>query len=371
MRTSTLVLLVWSLGLCAPLAAADDARNALEHASEAMREQPPRRDAARMMLERAATSNDDSEARIEALCRLAEMDEDDGAFVQAVAHYRACAAAAPDTQWAVHASDRIDWLLARSEGSFAPLARLEHVRRDSTLSSDPSAIDWLERDAKTFPPGTVRVEARMLIAEAWLGRLQRPGDAIAELRAVANDSHADPLTASLAERELVQALADRGDIAEAAAEARAHANLLDTHFVRGVHLLARRRWQRRAAISVLAAFAGLAAVALVRARRRGTLGEAGRAVGVLAPVAVAFVAFVALAGGTLASHYESGNAMPFILLGAAALPLVLVARAWGAVGSPRRMARIGRAALCGATVLAAAFALLDVMSPEYLEGFGL
>ncbi|MDP9002481.1 MAG: hypothetical protein M3O46_20515, partial [Myxococcota bacterium] len=200
---------------------------------------------------------------------------------------------------------------------------------------------------------------------------RRPSDAIAELRKVADDPEADPLTASLAERELVDALVASGELREAAAEAHRHSSLLDNRFVRGVDRVMQRRWVRRMAIAVLSAFAGLVVAALLRAQRRRKLGEAARALIVIAPVAVSFVLFVAIVGGALASHYESGNARPFLFLGAVALPLVIAARGWGAVGSPRLAARVGRAVLCGATLLAAAFVLLDVVSPEYLEGFGL
>ncbi len=369
MRPPSLALLVWSLGLLAPTAGGS--RAALDRANEALSSRPPRRDAARAMLERAASAGGDREAVAEALCRLGEMDEDDTAFERAIDHDLACAAAAPDTRWAVRATERVDWLRGHSEGGFVPLARLERIRRDPALANDPAAIDALAREAQDFPPGSVRIEARMLVAEAWLGRMGRPHDAIAELRRVADDPRADPLTAGLAERELIEALAAGGAIAEAAAEARSHPALLDPPFVRGVHRLLRRRWVTRAAIAVLAAFVASAALALERARRRRALGEAVRALGILAPVAVPFAAFVGLAGGLLASRYESGNSGPFLLLGAATLPLVLVARAWSAVGSSSPPARVARALLCSASVLAAAFVLLDVASPDYLEGFGL
>jgi hypothetical protein len=122
---------------------------------------------------------------------------------------------------------------------------------------------------------------------------------------------------------------------------------------------------------VLAAFAGLAAIALWRARRRGLLSDAIGAPVAFAPVAVAFVAFVAIGGGALAARYESGNARPFLLLGVLSWPLLLLARAWSAVGSLRLAARAGRALLCGAALMAAAFILLDTVNPDYLEGFGL
>jgi hypothetical protein len=319
----------------------------------------------------ARAANDDQEAAAERFFRLAERDEDKGAFAQAVNHHRACIAAAPGTRWAVRASERIGWLLARSEGGFAPLARLELVRRDPARANDPADIDALALAAEAFPPGTVRVEARMLVAEAWLGRMRRPRDAFAELRKVADDPQADALTASLAERELVEGLAEAGRLGDAAAEAHAHEKLLDPGVVRGVDVLVRRKWLRRTALALLMVFATLAAVSLMRARRRGALRDAGRALGAFAPVALSFTVFVAAAGGFLASRYESGNARPFLLFGVLALPLMLVARAWSAVGSPRPAARVVRASICAATLLGAAFVLLDVVSPEYLEGFGL
>jgi len=365
----SLALLVWSVGLPAPRAVAT--RASLERASQSRPSPPAGRDETRASLERAASAGGADEAVAEALYRLGELDEEDGAFDRAVAHDRACAAAAPDSRWAVRANDRMEWLQARSEGGFVPLARLEHVRRDPALADDPTALDTLAREAERFPPGLVRVEARMLVAEAWLGRMGRPRDAMVELRRVADDPRAGPVTAALAERELVGALAAGGAVAEAAAEARSHAGLLDPRFLRDITRLVRRRWIRRGAIAVLLGFAGLAARALEGARRRRALGDIAAALRSLAPVALSFAAFVGLAGGLLASRYESGNAAPFLLLGAGTLPLVFVARAWSAAGSDRPPARVARALFCGATVLATALVLLDAASPDYLEGFGL
>jgi len=104
---------------------------------------------------------------------------------------------------------------------------------------------------------------------------------------------------------------------------------------------------------------------------RQVLGEAWRALRSMLPAAVLFVAFVALGGGFLASQYETGNARPFLLLGAGVLPMVLLARLWSVVGSQARAARVARSLLCGAGVMATAFMLLEVMTPQYLEGFGL
>lgn len=222
-----------------------------------------------------------------------------------------------------------------------------------------------------MPPGIVRVEARMLVAEAWLGRMNRPEAAVEVLRRVVDDPETDPLTGRLAERELVTALATEGRVDAAAAEARAHASWLDPRFVRQTERLVRRRAMRYAAFLVLASFAAAAAASLDWARRRGALAGAGRSLRSFLPVAALFIAFVSGGGGLLASRYESGNALPFLLLGAAALPLLLATRAWSAVGSGAPPARVARAFFCGGAVLAAAFVLLDAVNPTYLEGFGL
>lgn len=181
----------------------------------------------------------------------------------------------------------------------------------------------------------------------------------------------DPLTSRLAERQLVDAYVSEGRIDEAIAEATKYSSRLDPKFVRQVKRLVLRRAVKRFAAIVLAVFGVFSVVALVRAGRRRALGQAWSALRELAPPAFGFVAFIAIAGGVLASQYESGNATPFLLLGAAVLPLVLLARAWGAVGSQTRAARLGRALLCAVTVMATAFVLLEKVYPEYLVGFGL
>lgn len=211
----------------------------------------------------------------------------------------------------------------------------------------------------------------MLVAEAWLGRLNRPDDAIVELRKVTAETRADALTLRLAERELVDALVAQDRIDEAIAEATARSSRLDPKFVKQVKRLRVRRAVKRGSVGLLAAFGILSVAALVRAGRRHTLADAWSSLRRIAPIAIVFVAFVAVAGGTLASKYESGNASPFYALALTVLPLVLVTRAWSAVGSTSRMARAARAALCGCAIVSAAFVLLETLNPAYLEGFGL
>jgi hypothetical protein len=250
-------------------------------------------------------------------------------------------------------------------------ARLERVRSDPALADEPAEIDALARDLESFPDGPVRVEARVFVAEAWLGRMGRPAAAVAELRRVVDDPAAPTVTARLAERQIVGELLAEGAIVEAASEARARADLLDRSFLATVERLARRRWERRGAVLVVASFGVLVSAALARAAARGSLGAAARALRATAPVAAPFLLLMAAAGGLLASLYEPAHLSPFLFFGAAALVVVLAARAWSAVGSTRTACRLGRGLLCGATVLATAFALLDALDPTYLEGFGL
>jgi hypothetical protein len=256
-------------------------------------------------------------------------------------------------------------------GSPTLAASLERIRSDPALSNDPTAIDALARQAEASPADTMRGEARMLVAQAWLERLNRPDDGIGELRRVADDPTSDALTARLAARELVRALVARGRLQRAADEALERADHLDAKFVKQILRLARRSGLRNAAVLELALFGALASVALFRARRARTLARASAALRRLAPLTLAFAAYVGMAGGVLASRYEAGNAMPFVLFGVLLVPVVLLASAWAAVGSKTAPARIGRALLCGAGVVATAFVLLDAYQPTYLEGFGL
>ncbi len=369
--------LLLSVALAAPwvtsvrAAQAAESRRDVDVANAALLAEPPRRDEARTALRAATAASDDPDAVAEALFLLARLDEEDGAYPQALIDDRACIDAAPTSRWAFRASDRITWLRARSEGDFAPLRRLESVRHDPALSDDPATLQALAHEADAFPPGMVRVESRMLVAEAWLGRLNRPDDAIALLRLVTAETKIDALTLRLAERELVDALIAQGRIDDAIAEATAHPARLDAKFVKQVKRLRIRRFVKLGAVGVLGAFLALSLTALLRASRRNVLGDAWRALRALLPTAALFIAFVALGGGLLASQYESGNAAPFLILGAGVLPLVLLARLWSAVGSQAPAARVARSVLCGATVVATAFVLLETVNPVYLEGFGL
>jgi hypothetical protein len=317
-------------------------------------------------LERASANAGDAGA--EALFLLAEIDERELDFAHALAHYQDSYARSPSSRYAQRAMNRVNHLKARSEGGFAPLARLERVRRDPALANDPSAIEALARDAEAFPPGLVRVEAWSLIGEAYVGRMNRHADGEAILRRVVDDSNADPLSARQAARLLVDTIAQDGQTDLAVATARTLRTKLDPQFVTSIERRVRRRAVHRVAIAVIAGMLALVAIALARSKSRERVVPALRA---SAPVAIGFAAYVGIAGGFLASSYEAGNAKPFFVFGAAALPIFVAARAWGAAGSQTAAARALRAAACAAAMLAAAFVVLEGIDPAYLEGFGL
>jgi hypothetical protein len=362
-----LVALVATSGI----ARAGESRRNLDLANADLLAEPPRRDEGRVALLAAVTAADEPEAVAEAEFLLGRLDEEDGNYAQAILDDRSCIDAGRQSRWAVRASDRIDWLRARSENDFAPLRRLESIRHDPSLSSDPATLESLAHEADGFPPGMVRVEARLLVADAWLGRLHRTADAIAILRLVTAETKIDPLTLRLAERELVDALVSEGRVDEAIAEVTARPARFDPRFAVQVKRLRTRRNVLRTATGVMILFVAFSLTALVQARRRNALGDAWSAVKALLPTAALFIGFVAIGGGFLASKYEAGNAQPFVLLGAGVLPLVLLARVWSVVGSQTSAARLGRSLLCGATVMATAFVLLESVNPQYLEGFGL
>ncbi len=245
---------------------------------------------------------------------------------------------------------------------FADGGTLDRVRSDPALASDPRAIDELVREADASPPSPARVEAWVLAAEAYAHRLGRPADAERLYRRIIAAPEADDVLRRKAQRDLVSTVLARGDLDAAAEAARGDATL-----EREVARLARRRWLHLASIGSLAAFVVLAGRALVANRAAGARAAARR----IAPLALGCALYVGAAGALLASRYESGTARPFLFFGAVLFPLLVIARAWGAAGGGSRRARAGRAAVCAAGALAAAFLVLESVDAGYLDGMGL
>ena len=296
----------------------------------------------------------------------AEQAARDLRFAEALAAYREAAAVDPSAPFAPIARTRATDLEAHAEGAFAPLARLEEVRRDPRKSSDRAAIEALERDAAQFPPGRVRAEARLVIAEAWWHALGDPARAIAPLEAAIDDRGADRLTRSLALAELVAVLRAQGDV-----EAARRAVLREPDLSPGLRVevlrVARRARIRWASVGVLALLAIIGALALTRAvRMAGDVRDVTPKV--VRPLAVAFSLYLGGAASIVVRLRGDGDARPFLWLGLGVLAVDVIARTW-------RLAWTGgatlRALACVAGVGAVAFLAIERTDAGYLESFGL
>jgi hypothetical protein len=327
---------------------------------------PPDEAAARAAFERAASSSE-AEVAASGLYFLGEMDEEAMRFADAVAHYDASMERLPSSRYAQRAAARSSTLKGHGEGDFAPLVQLETVRRDPVKASDPAALLALTEEAARFPPGAVRVEARLLAAEAYRGRLYRPDLQIPLLWLVVRDPHADVIATREAAVEIIDAEVALGNLDAARSAQLELGTKLDAVHIGKVTRLLRRRTANVFAEAVLFAVVILFGVALAR---RG-VGPAARSVLAVLPMALLFSVFAGGAGGILASSYETGNAKPFLMMVPAMLVAILVARGWSAVGSSAVSARLLRAVLCSSSLFALALFLLEGLTPQYLEGFGL
>jgi hypothetical protein len=348
------------------LAAADTGPDELAAGVAARTAVPPDLTSARVHFAQAGAGADDRSAA-EALYFLGEMDDLDLDFKSALAHYVASAARLPSSRYTPRANSRASELRTHAEGDFVPLVHLETVRRSPALSNDATAIDALVREAAGFPPGKVRVEARMLAAEAYLGRLRRRDEGLPLLRLVIDDPKADVLLSRAAASELVHAYVAKQDLASALEITRRYPKLLEPKAERTIVRLMRRRPLRIAAMADLALLAAFALLALARPGRA----EVVRAVRRVAPMALLFTALACFVGGFLASRYEQTSPYPFTAMFPAMFAVALLSRAWSAAGSPSPPARVLRAIASFAGVFAAAFLMLDRMDPIYLQGFGL
>jgi hypothetical protein len=319
----------------------------------------------------ALQARDAVRARAEAVLRQAERDDDAFELVEALAHYDEGRALDPGSPRAPRAEARAAALRAHAEGDFAPYVKLERVRRDPALSSDPRVVDALVRDAESFPPGLVRVEVWVMAAEACAHRFARPRDAEALLERVVSDPLTDRVVAQKAARDLVVLRLGRGDLAAAEDAVRAAGGRADPQLARDVRRSVRRRNMHFAAIGALTAMVVLALRSTALAARRGGAARLGVAIARTWKVALAYAAWVAIGGALLASGYEAGTTKPFVYFGIVLLPLVLLARAWAAAGGASASARGGRAALCALSALSAAFLVLEGVDVTFLDGMGL
>jgi hypothetical protein len=306
----------------------------------------------------------------EELYTTAEQEEKDLSLAAALEHYEASVTADPSNRYVLRANARARWLRDRSEGDFAPLVRLERVRRDPSAQHDANAVDALAHDLEQFPAGEVRIEARMFVAEAYATLLSRPNDAERELDALLDEparkaSGESALRAQAASR-LVDIAMARGDVA-AAKHAASRGGSGTTQLVTRVAQWARRRVIERVSAGILAVFVlagGLSAALRLRGARVVALGS-------FVAKAAAICVYLAIVAAVIAGSYENGHTLPFVMLPICVLPIAILARAWALAGASTPLARGARAFFGAIAVAAAAFLVLDRIDVRYLESFGL
>ncbi len=318
-----------------------------------------------------AQTNDSARERADAILRQAEKDDDALELGRALARYDEGRALDPGSPRAPRAEARAAMLRAHAEGDLVPYAMLERMRREPALSSDPHAVDEIVRASGAFPPGPVRVEVWALAAEAYAHRFGRPRDGEALLRRILEDERTERILAQKAARDLVTLCLARGDLAGAKAAVRLAGTRADPRLGSDVRRAVRRRSVHLASMGGLASMILLAGRALAVAVRRGSGGRLRSALASTWKLALAYAAYVALGGAALASGYEAETGKPFLWFGVVLVPVLLLARAWGAAGGETRAARAGRATLCALGALSAAFLLLEGIDVMLLEGFGL
>ena len=304
----------------------------------------------------------------EALFQQALQAEQSLDFSAADAAYGRSLELRPSAPFAHRARIRLTDLRAHGEGGYAPLRRLEEVRRSQQKASDPAALTALFEDAQRFPPGRVKAEALLLIAEAFGRRLQLPAQAIPPASLLARDPSVDRPLRTQGLVVLVEAHLALGQQAQAAAVLAEFPGLAPA-LERRLKLERRRHQFTLAATGTLAAMALLLIASLVALR--GRLGTVLRRL-LVSPTSLATVALLVAGGASLTALYdESLSLRPFLLLGAGVLLVdrgTALARE-ALARSPR--ARAALATMAIASVLALAYLALLVSDPLYLESFGL
>jgi hypothetical protein len=312
---------------------------------------------------------DDHVAKARSAYELAERSATELRFAEALVAYDQAIALDPSASFVRIARARVADLRAHAEGDFVPLTRLESVRRNPSATRDD--IETLARDAEHFPPGRVRSEAQLVVAEAFWHRFGTPDLAAKALDTTLSDASADRLTRSLALSELVALERERGRL-DAAVRVLDRFPDLAPSLRAEVRRLVRRVWIGRVAMGLVFAVLLIGIVAVVRAifwHRRDADAVLRAAVQTRS---VAFALYIGGAGSLLVRVHGEGDVRPFLWLGFGLLAIDAAARGWrmGFVDE-RTFARVARAMTCGAAVLAIAFLALQYADAAYLETLGL
>lgn len=324
--------------------------------------------------DRAALEADLAGADVDRAARaafaLGELDERAFAYAAALAHYQAVLRLDPAHWFSATARTRAQHL-SLYVGEFAALAVLDAVRKDPRRADDAGEIDRLALAMAGLPPGRVRAEGHLFVAQAWVGRLGAPARAIEPALTAARTSP-DPGIAAAAWDVAWLALQRTGDLPRARVEIAADPRAPEA-LRRAVTVAVRRVRLHQVSVGVAAAALLGAAFALGRVIRDGRLRAVfGR---LLAPRALAFLVLAPLGGAFVAEKWEHGMAPPFLAFGVGLVVVHACVSLWSAAfaRSPRAPRLVGAALYVG-LVLAAAYLALErseAYGASFLGGFGL
>ncbi|MCC6214594.1 MAG: hypothetical protein IT376_06980 [Polyangiaceae bacterium] len=145
------------------------------------------------------------------LVRAAERAERALRFREALGAWREAASAEPGTRLGARARARAEYLAARQEGDFAPLVALEQMRRRPQGEVRAPLVEAFTEEVEAMPRGRVRVEARGVVAEAWLRSLKEPRRAVTAFEAWIAEPGIESGEEKLAVLGLAQARAELGE----------------------------------------------------------------------------------------------------------------------------------------------------------------
>jgi hypothetical protein len=307
------------------------------------------------------------------------MDEADGAPARAFDQYKASVALSPTGRLARRIRMRLEWLQSRSEGDFVPLSRLWAVRRDPAFTHDPEVARAFAREADGFPPGIVRSEARMAVAEALLA-MHRGDETVPLFVQVRDDPRSLGMTVKLAEGHIVQGRIDAGKLDDAVAEVDRRGALVTPEQIAAVQRLVRRRTLGRTALAGLGiylAFGALTAAWAGRRRGRAVFADAWRALGrpsrgaALGAMAITACAYVILAAVLLAFRRDPVRPASCWIVATIVIPFALGTIAFDAAGSSSIPRRVLLVALGIVGIASASYLVLRAFLPAYVNGVGL
>ncbi|MBI4953504.1 MAG: hypothetical protein HY908_15865 [Myxococcales bacterium] len=276
----------------------------------------------------------------------------------AVGHYRRVLELAPGSRLARRAERRLEWLEARGDDGYRPLAALMRTRADPALDADKLAR--FEQELLGFAPGAVRREARAFVAQAYV-RLGARAAAVTAYERWLAEHGLDPSEAERALRGHALELDALGRVGLAALTAADLAGSPEGRFLRARALL------RGGRIFAVAAGVAFAAAVVLFQLWRGVSRAALRAL--LRPERLALACLVLVPPVLVVRAYERAYGRAAVALALAGLVGLVTAALAGAAPAVRSASRARRGTLA-CVVLAAqlglGFAALDTtgLAPE-------